>query len=263
MHKSNGGFEFWDSQKEKIIHMYVDQGMRTGEIAKFYGCWPTTVVNHLKRWGVPINKNRHNAIYKIQSDFFNKIDTEEKAYFLGLLLADGHLTDTNHLMLTMSDIDIMLKYKKALNTDHKITIDRYGNYQLNVCCKEIGDALRNAGFNRHKSYDFDISSTLAVVPDHLLHHFVRGMFDGDGSIRIYKYDYVKNPQFHFGYTGLKNVVDFVYNYLGLHTKIVKESDLTYTCVTSCRQTIREIYDKLYKDATIYIVRKRYTFLQII
>lgn len=263
MHKSNGGFEFWDSQKEKIIHMYVDQGMRTGEIAKFYGCWPTTVVNHLKRWGVPINKNRHNAIYKIQSDFFNKIDTEEKAYFLGLLLADGHLTDTNHLMLTMSDIDIMLKYKKALNTDHKITIDRYGNYQLNVCCKEIGDALRNAGFNRHKSYDFDISSTLAVVPDHLLHHFVRGMFDGDGSIRIYKYDYVKNPQCHFGYTGLKNVVDFVYNYLGLHTKIVKESDLTYTCVTSCRQTIREIYDKLYKDATIYIVRKRYTFLQII
>ena len=263
MHKSNGGYEFWDKEKDKVLDMYLNQHMRTGEIAKIYGCWSSTVLNHLKRWGVQINKNRNNAIYKIKSDFFNVIDTEEKAYFLGLLLADGHLTDSNNLMLTMSDIDIMSKYRQALNTDHKIKIDRYGNYALNICSKEIGDALRRAGFNRHKSYEFDINKALAVVPDNLLHHFVRGMFDGDGSIRIYKYDYVKKPQYHFGYTGLKSVVDFIYNYLGLHTKIVKESDITYTCVTSCRQTIKEIYDKLYKDATIYIVRKRYTFLQII
>jgi hypothetical protein len=263
IHKSNGGFEFWDNEKEKVLDMYINKHMRTGQIAKEYNCRGGTILNHLKRWGISIRKERNNAIYTLTTDFFHIIDTEEKAYCLGLLLADGHLTNANHLMLTMSDVDIMYKYQKAIDTNIPIKRDKYGNYALNICSKEIGEDLRRIGFHNRKSYGIDISNVISVIPKNLMHHFVRGMFDGDGSIRIYMYDYIKNPQYHFGYTGTKEVVEFVYNYLGLHTKIVKESDITYTCVTSCKQTIKEIYEKLYKDATIYIARKRKTFLQII
>ena len=89
------------------------------------------------------------------------------------------------------------------------------------------------------------------------------MFDGDGSIRIYNYEYLKKPQYHFGITGLKNVCEFIKNYLNIDRKIVKESDITYTCVTRDLNKIKEIYEKLYFDATIYMDRKYNTFKEII
>lgn len=263
MHKSNGGNEFWDKEKENVLNMYLDQKMRTGQIAKIYNCWATTIENHLKRWGIPIRKERYNAKYSIDLTCFDNIDTQEKAYFLGLLLADGHLSKENLIMLTMKDLDIVEKYKKFLKTDCPIKQDRYGNYSLNVKSKHIADALKKIGFHNRKSYNIDFDKVLNFVPDNLLHHFVRGMFDGDGSIKIYHYEYCKNPQYHFGYTGLENIIIWIKQYLRLETKIVKESDLTYTCVTSCKGTIKSIFEKLYKDATVYIDRKYNTFLEII
>ena len=242
--------------------MYVNKGMRTGEIAKIYGCWSTTVGLHLKEWGFDLKKERHNALYKVDTSFFDKIDTEDKAYFVGLLLADGHISKRNCIMLTMKDFDIVQKYKIAIKTDKEIQTDRYGNYYLNIVSKRMCERLREMGFSNRKSYDFDITKILGFIPEELMHHFVRGMFDGDGSIRIYKYDYIKKPQYHLGYTGLSNVVDFVKSYFNLHTKTVKESDITFTCVTSCKQDIIRIFNLLYKDATVYIDRKYNTFLQI-
>lgn len=263
MHKSTRGTEFWEKEKDRVVDMYINQHMRTGEIAKLYGCWPTTVADHLKEWGYELNKERHNAIYNVNSHFFSSIDTEEKAYFLGLILADGHLSKGGVLMLTMKDRDIIERYKKALESEAPVRVDRYGNFFLNIRSKQIAEDLRKIGIHNRKSYEIDLRNILSSVPDNLVHHFVRGMFDGDGSIRIYKYDYVKNPQYHFGYTGLLEVVDFVKHYLGIETKTVKESELTYTCVSSCKETIKRIFNCLYKDATVYIDRKYKTFLEIV
>ena len=262
MHKSNGGKEFWEKEKDKVIDMYVNQEMRTGEIAKLYNCWNTTVANHLKEWGFDLNKERHNAIYKVDTHFFDEIDTEEKAYFLGLLLADGHISTRNAIMLTMKDIDIIEKYKKEIKSNKEIKQDKYGNYYLNITSKTICDTLRRYGFHNRKSYEFDIDKILKSIPELLLHHFVRGMFDGDGSIQIYEYDYLKKPQYHLGYTGLQNIVDFIKRYFDLHTKTVKETDITFTCVTSCTKDIKRIFNLLYKDATVYIDRKYNTFTKI-
>ena len=57
-------------------------------------------------------------------------------------------------------------------------------------------------------------------------------------------------------------MSFVKKYLGLHTKTVKESDLTYTCVTACKEDILRIFELLYKDATVYIDRKYEIFKKI-
>ena len=262
MHKSNGGIEFWEKEKNNVIDMYVNKKMRTGEIAKKYGCWTSTVSNHLKDWGFNLKRERHNATYTLDTHFFDSIDTEEKAYFVGLLLSDGHISKRNVIMLTMKDLDIIQKYKDAIKTNKDIRKDRYGNYYLNITSKSMCMRLREMGFHNRKSYEFDINKILQFIPNNLIHHFVRGMFDGDGSIRIYKYEYVKNPQYHLGYTGLYNVVSFVKKYLGLHTKTVKESDLTYTCVTACKEDILRIFELLYKDATVYIDRKYEIFNKI-
>lgn len=243
--------------------MYVNQNKSSNSIAKFFKCDSSTILRQLKRWNAPIRRKRYNAKYDLECDFFKNIDTEEKAYFLGLLLADGHISKNDIIMLTLHDKDVIEKYQHAIKTNTPIKIDRYGNYQLNIGCKEMAEDLRRIGLHNRKSYSLDFNKVLSYVPEKLENHFVRGMFDGDGSIKIYKYDYVKNPQYHFGYTGLKEVVDYIKSYFDIHTKTVKESDITYTCVSSCKETINHIYKILYNNATIYMDRKYSTFKQII
>lgn len=101
----------------------------------------------------------------------------------------------------------------------------------------------------------DIEKIIKSIPINLERHFIRGMFDGDGSFRIYKYPYFKKHTYHLGYTGTNDVVMYVYKTFKLHTKIVKESDTCFTCVSSCRSDISKILDYLYEDANIYINRK--------
>lgn len=258
MHKSNGGYEFWDNEKDNVEKMYLD-GMSTNEIGKIYNCYGSTILNHLKRWGVPIRKQRYNALYKTDVDYFSKIDTEEKAYWIGLLLSDGHLSKSGTLMLYMKDLDIIEKLKKSLKSEHPIRYDKYGNPGINIKCMEYYEDLTNIGFHNRKSYFIDLDKVLSNIPKHLLHHFVRGLFDGDGSIKVYKYPYLNKPQYHLGFTGLKNVCEFVKSYLNIDRKLIKESNITYTCVTRDINKIREIYNILYKDSTIYLNRKYETF----
>lgn len=263
MHKSTHGYEFWDNYKEQIIDSYINKNESSNSIAKEFGCDPSTIIRQLKRWSVNIRKNRYNSKYTLNCEFFKNVDTEEKAYLIGLLLSDGHISKGNCIMLTLKDKDVIEKYRNAIQSNAPIRKDRYGNYQLNIRSKQMSDDLRNIGLSNRKSYEINFNQVLSYIPKHLENHFVRGMFDGDGSIRIYKYDYTKSPQYHFGYTGLKEVVDYIKEYLNIQTKIVKESDITYTCVSSCKSTIIRIYEILYNNATIYMDRKYKTFEQII
>lgn len=72
--------------------MYVNQNKSSNSIAKIFKCDSSTILRQLKRWNVHIRRKRYNAKYDLECDFFKNIDTEEKAYFLGLLLADGHIS---------------------------------------------------------------------------------------------------------------------------------------------------------------------------
>lgn len=263
MHRSNGGFDFWDKEKDKIIDMYVNDKMSSCKIAKIYDCHDSTIIRQLKRWDVEIRRNRYNNIYDLDERYFENINTANKAYIIGLLLTDGHLSKNGALMLTLKDLDIMEKYKKELKSNAPIRYDKYGNPTLNIVCKNFNDDLLKFGFHNRKSYKIDIDKILSFIPKEFEHHFVRGLFDGDGGIHIYEYDYTIKEQCVFQFTGLKNVCDYVYNYLELTTKYVKESDITYTIRVGNPLKIKEIFDKLYFNADIYIERKYNTFLEII
>lgn len=258
MHKSNGGYDFWDKEKDKILSLYFQDNLSSNEIGKLYGCYGSTILNQFRRWNIK-TKRRYNSIYNVDEDFFSIIDTEEKAYWLGLLFADGHISKKDKVMLCMKDLDIIEKFKKSLNSNHPIKYDSYNNPYINIGCKQICNDLRRIGFNNQKSYDVDFNKILSFIPKELLHHFVRGMFDGDGSIKIYEYPYLNKPQYHFGYTGLKNVCEFIQTFLGFNNKLVQEGKFTYTCKTRDLEKIKEIYKILYKDAHIYLDRKYETF----
>jgi hypothetical protein len=124
---------------------------------------------------------------------FNNIDTEEKAYWLGFIYADGTNGKNNNLFrisLSIKDEQHILLFKKCIESEHKITYaetndpfgygggEVYKSAILSISSKEISQALKKLGINGNKT----TYSQLPQIDEKFWSHFIRGYFDGDGSI---------------------------------------------------------------------------------
>ena len=260
--------QWYEDNKEEILKLYYD-GYSHEKICTIMQCGRSKLSKKLQEWKAPSRprpktRARHNAIYNIDYTYFDNIDNEHKTYWLGFLLADGHVNEhVIMLRLQKKDLKTIEDFKKDIKSEHPIGCDKHGNPGISIACKIMCDTLAKYGFHHHKSWSFDIDKALEVVPKEYEHHFIRGMFDGDGSIRYYKYEYQKVPFYHFGYTGLKNICDYVSSKLGVDTIIRERDTNVFTVRTKNPYKIIEIYNYLYKDATIYMQRKYDTFQEII
>lgn len=259
---------FWNNNKQKIIDLYVKEYKNIKQISKLYQCKDTTISGKLKEWGVEIRKDanhRYNNLKQVDIDFLDNINTEQKAWLVGYILADGCVTTTGKIMFGCKDEDILPKIKNMLSSDVSIRKDSHNNFAMTICSRKLTSRLCEMGITPKKSYGFDFNKTLSYIPKRLLCHFVRGMFDGDGSIRYYNYEYAKGYQYHLGYTGIKEVCKFVDKFLSLQTKMIKEhnSEITHTIRTANSQIIVNAYNILYKNATIYSDRKFNTFQKVL
>ena len=127
---------------------------------------------------------------KVNSNFFDEINTEEKAYWLGFMYADGYVsknTDAIELALCENDYAHVLKFKKSLNANHTIS-EKYATlngkvfkaYRLSIRDKQLKESLQKHGCVPNKS----LILTFPKIEKDLIRHFIRGYFDGDGSISI-------------------------------------------------------------------------------
>lgn len=117
--------------------------------------------------------------YKINANFFKKW-TRESSYLLGFIAADGCINEReNHYSIEISSKDksILNKIRKMLDYTKKVEKERE-NFRLRVDNKVIYHDLIEKGIRPRKSKDIKFLK----VPGKHLNHFIRGFFDGDGSI---------------------------------------------------------------------------------
>jgi hypothetical protein len=143
--------------------------------------------------------NYPNRKYNINETFFDEIDSEEKAYFLGLLYADGYnhpASSHTSIALKESDRSILeklrdliynepwpLKYKIRRKGAEGDLTNRQNQYQLCFSSKYLANKLVEFGCYPDKSLTLQFPNFLSK---NLMPHFIRGYFDGDGSISLYK-----------------------------------------------------------------------------
>ncbi|KPU43444.1 hypothetical protein OXPF_28850 [Oxobacter pfennigii] len=139
-----------------------------------------------------INTKRLNR-YRLNENYFNKIDTERKAYILGLIYADGYVGDEhfNNIVLQLKDRELIQKVADEIEYDGEIRISKKGGFKnsqvghvLNFSSKQMADDLRRIGLYPNKSLTV---SNLPNIEESLIRHFIRGYFDGDGSIVLSKH----------------------------------------------------------------------------
>jgi len=261
-------------RNEKIIQLY-QKGLSFRQIEKKMGVGHSTAerVIHqyidltLPQYSLNID-DRDNLIRKYKYDFdrefFKKIDSEEKAYWLGFLYADGTIVDDAvKLALQASDLDHLLEFRNTLKNDTKEPIYRNKpeSYSLYFNSKEMVQDLENLGCFQRKTFRLSFP-TASQVPHNLVHHFMRGYFDGDGCIYV-------NPKT----TGTNMMViigteNFVDGYKSvLFDAINKNSDIKYrrhrknivSMFLGGNIQLSKVYNFLYKDATVFLKRKKEKF----
>lgn len=258
---------WYDENKDMIMKKY-NNNERIEDIAIELQCSRYMLYQKFNEWDIDRRKRiktkiRSNALYKVNYDYFKNIDDEHKAYWYGFLLSDGYVNEKElSLCVKNTDIDIIKNFSSDLDTDVPIKYNKDNNPFITIVCKELSKSLLDKGFHNRKSWNLDFDYIKSYVPHMLLNHFIRGMFDGDGCLKYYSYSYLKKPQIHFGYTGVKNVCEFIKEYFDIKRNLVFEGNTTHTIVTRDPNKIIEICTYLYNNSTIYLKRKHDVFNKI-
>lgn len=270
--------------KQEIINKYLN-GLGIWSLKKQYGITATTVKNILKENNVRVRGYDEYSYRRFTLDetCLDRIDSQLKAYYLGFFFADGcnyyetdHKNNLNRVTLRLqdSDINVLEIFAKDLyKTNKSITIiprskknEKWKDIaSLEVQSKRISKVLNDYGATSHKSLTLQFPT---CIPDELMSHFLRGYFDGDGFISDYepkpgsrpRFSVIGNKEFIEGFqqTLIKNTG------LNLNKLMLKRSTSNLRILeyggTNVVKTIREY---LYRDATIFLERKKERFDKII
>lgn len=209
-------------------------------------------------------------------NFFDIIDNEEKAYWLGFIYADGCISSTEkrpnyHVRITLSNKDKshLEKFAKIFNIEIKtIPKEIAGGYgasndivRIDIYNKDMWINLYEIGIDSLKTYDEE-AKILENIPDELLRHFIRGVFDGDGSISLNE----NKSGGKFNICGTFGLMEKLQKYLIENlelseTKLVQhiKSKMNYNLAYHGVKQIRKIYDWFYQDSTVFLERKKEIF----
>jgi DNA-binding transcriptional regulator WhiA len=182
-----------DAQKHYILTNYR-LGRNTVELARDVGFSQASVYRFVKLSGEPMRTpSEANSRFVVGVNIFTAW-SPASAYWLGYLLADGSIskrTDSNtyNLRLTTqkSDEPHLQKFLNCLESNHPIRTEerylrkydrRYPQAVVQICDQSVCEALLKIGLTERKS----TREKFPVMPRKYVHHFVRGLFDGDGSL---------------------------------------------------------------------------------
>ncbi|HEC2241997.1 TPA: hypothetical protein R1960_002185 [Staphylococcus delphini] len=283
-----------EEQKEFIINTYskkYEDGKTLGRRFDKSSSW---INARLKQWGIPIKSSKElMQLHSYNEDYFEVIDTEEKAYWLGMLYADGTLTHNklctngkimNRLKLTLQSkdkehLELLAKHIELEHYNPKTYYTMVNGKEYSYCelmvssTKMIEDLMDKGMIPTNNSEGREKKELIRFpnenqVPKHLLRHFVRGYFDGDGSLTRSRSKGKHVDTQHYTFKIVSNKIfceqlkeffrlDELEGYKESVSNVYKLKDKKYIHTFECggNHRVYHIYNLMYRDATIYLDRK--------
>lgn len=266
---------FNQQQEQQIITEYRT-GLSTIKLGKKYNCSPGAINNVLKRNGITATSNKvYRRKYELNQNFFENIDSEEKAYWLGFLYADGNVRISKsgqHLIqLKVYDKEVIEKFLKSLNCN--MPIGEYTNWTghkyfgAHLTSEKMFSDLCKHGCVPNKS----LILKFPELSKEMAKHFIRGYFDGDGSVFINCKKWIKTPktnpmeQYYYklgvSFNGTQEMLSKIneYFYIGPVTKEKRRKTNCWYISTSDQKKCKDFYNYIYQDSKLYLTRKKEKF----
>lgn len=247
--------------EEEIIRLY-NNGEGCYKISKKFNCSAQSINNILKRNNIFTKKSpKDYRKYKLNENYFDFIDDEYKAYFLGFIYADGCLYK-NRLQISLQEEDsyVLNILLKKMESEHLLynvnpkNINAKKQKFLSISNENLFNSLIKKGLHPNKSLTINFPS-YDIVPKNFIKHFIRGFIDGDGCIHssLKKGKYMDNRisiiSSHEFIKGLNNEIGY--------GKISQVNNNKNSVLNICNKNdILKLIYFIYNDSNIFLSRKK-------
>lgn len=260
-----------DYDFQKVIDEYLKDELSVSAIARANNISSQSVYCILNKYGIPNKRGRNNRKNIFNYNYFDNIDSSDKAYFLGWLYSDGNNypeSGTITLKIKESDNEILKTFRKYVSDESYPIVkvkrsDGEDQSAIILTNKHTSQQLSSIGMIKKKTFSLTFPSE-KILPKELQSHFIRGYFDGDGCISSYKGKRDKNFNYFFvisgNYSFLNECQDTMIRYLGFNKcKLIKNGNIYNMCYGGNNQ-VKSIYTWMYKDCNdLYLKRKKLKF----
>lgn len=248
-----------DNELTKAINLYNEGFTLTKIVSSLnLNCSSSAIRGLLVRRGVQMRSRGKQSNFN--ENYFDIIDDEHKAYWIGFIYADGNLTGNRlRIEIQSKDVEIINNIKTDLNSTNKIIIaknEKKNNRAIGFCSDKMAADLNKYGVIENKTFKL---KEIPNIPYPLIRHFIRGYFDGDGTVYIDS----RHNSLRIGFYGTKDFLASIQ--IHLHKELGTSVNLIYK-KTGCwllsyakQSDIKKIYDYLYADADLFLKRKKLKF----
>lgn len=251
--------------QNQIIKAYKNN-MSLRQIEQKFNATRSTVGKFLEKRGIKTSQGNHYRKYFHDINFFEQIDTEEKAYWLGFMFADGYIVNNENnygeddfgLTLAEDSLDCLEKFKSSLKATNPIRSDTskakgQTQYKLVIRSQKTVNDLISHGCVKQKSL---ILEPPKGVPQELIKHFIRGFFDGDGSLTRCQSKDGSSINFTINITSTFLMISWIYEILGKGNIFPeKRRENTWYYSLGGNLQVLNFCHYIYDDATIWMDRK--------
>lgn len=245
-----------------IIEDYTKNNMSLRTMEKKYKIQRRKLSQKLEELGVKKTKGNHYRYYFHNYDYFEVINTHDKAYFLGLMMADGFISDNSKIygqdsfgiLLNIDDLHILESFKKHIEATNEIKIYvQHGGFsskkseycKLLMKSQKTVDDLIDKGVIKQKTLTKEFPDK-SKVPEEFIYSYLRGYMDGNGCIGLRK---TKTQ-------GIKGELSFTTSEkfaLGLkefgECNVFKDKRANAWRVDFYNKSSKEILDRMYENST--------------
>lgn len=251
-----------DELVNDVINYYKSRPMSYKDVCDKFGICPPTVGKILK--DTPKYLKAEIFSPELNERFFEHIDNEASAYYLGLIISDGNVfrssegrQDSISITLDEEDMYLLQTFKDLTGGNCAIAKDGRGCRQFAIRSNLMANDLAKYGVVPRKSFH----TYLPKISDEMMPHLIRGIFDGDGCARAG--DWHGKFYHSLGFCGthelMSDIVEYTYRNWGLKRKPLvydyKDRPLSEFKVISYYDTWL-FGERMYENATIYMKRKK-------
>lgn len=262
-----------------IIEKYKTKQYTYADLGREFGVNKDVISRLLKRNNIG-KLHDHNSLkrkYHLNEDYFNIIDSSEKAYYLGLITADGCIKNNNLIQLDLCEKDlhilerlnILLETEKPLQFRPAATKNHNNAYRLIISSQKMAELFISIGCTKRKSFTLNFPKE-GVVPDELIKDYIRGFWMGNGTVSVY-ISKTKRKRVEICLSVVSTVMfceklaEIFKSEINVNSSIQnvnnRKTSIRRLIINGNIQCMR-LLDWLYKDTTICQDRKFINYLQI-
>lgn len=252
---------------------YSDNQISIINCAKKFKIGKNTLYNYLKENNSIKNDKNYQKDITYDKNFFDSIDSEEKAYWLGFIMADGYTKlDKNNnpaqttIEISKKDINLLDAFKKSIKSNYiirersrtTVTGKISEVCSITISSHHLTKQLVSYGVVPNKTYIGFINEEIFGDNEELIFHYLRGYSDGDGTINKNKGNYVFKLVIR-SKSILNTITNWIKKYCNIDPKITIWEN-TYRLSIQNKKDYFIFLEKLYKNANIYLDRKYQNYL---